>query len=187
MNSLRERISLELTKTPTSLLLQGYDFSNPDDYKILLEYPQVEHLYVGWTNFNDVGLEIISSLTNITMLHLAGTEITNEGLRHLVTMHKLGDLVLKENEQLTDECLIYLKQITALHTLHLASTSISVSALLELKVLPNMDALILDEDMIAGKSDEQKLREILETLSKHWPGCEIRIKGYGMVSDGKWD
>jgi len=91
------------------------------------------------------GYTHIKSLTNLRVLNLSGTHVTDAGLRHLKPLKKLESLNLDFTElELTDECIKHLLQLTQLKSLVLSFSLISDKGMAELSGLPHLESLDLE-------------------------------------------
>jgi Leucine-rich repeat (LRR) protein len=183
---LKAKLDEALTQQQQSLALIGYDLSDASPLITLKNYPQLTRLKLNWTNLNDQGLAVVAQLSQLEELQIAGNKITHVGLAHLTHLTQLHLLILKENPAIDNAGLQHLAALPHLQTLHLGGTSVTVEGLESLQTLPQLEALILDEEIIVDKPNEAQLRALLEKLSRTWPKAEIRIKGYGVVSNGHW-
>ncbi|MFN5416855.1 MAG: hypothetical protein ACK5B9_07345 [Flavobacteriia bacterium] len=137
------------------------------------------------SDLNDDGLLLLSNFILLENLNLQETQITNEGIKHLKKLPNLKCLRLKENPQLTNECVVYLKEIKTLVNLHIHETSINMEGLKKLIVLQNLQFIALDV------FENNYTFEGLSQLSIEIPNCEILAKGSGMFLngnfEGKWE
>jgi hypothetical protein len=137
------------------------------------------------SDFNDAGLLLLSNFNLINNLNLQETQITNTGIKHLKNLKNLEYLRLKENPQLTNECIDYLTEIESLVELQIHETSISLEGLKKMVVLKNLHLIVLDV------FEDNYTFEGLSQLSIEIPNCEILAKGNGMFMngnfEGKWE
>ena len=97
--------------------------------------------------------------------------------RQLARLPRLTHLRLKDNRQLSDECVPHLLALPHLRSVQVHETSITASGLAQLARLPELRDLCVDEET----GTEVELRE----LSMLMPRCEILIKGRGALLAGK--
>jgi hypothetical protein len=102
----------------------------------------------GSTGFDDNDAKHLRELTNLKVLDLSRTQITNKGLVHLETMTELEGLDLS-GTQVTDHGFAYLKEMTKLDTLILEDTQISDQGLVHLKRMTRLDQLWLGGTQIS--------------------------------------
>ena len=76
------------------------------------------------------------------MLHLKGTQITDDGLKHLVDLPTLEKLHLEETK-LTDNGLDHLRNIPKLKWLNIYGTEVSDAGIEQLKQLKNLEKLYI--------------------------------------------
>jgi hypothetical protein len=173
-------------KNTKHLHLWGVTFATQSELQALAEYPFVTHVNLASSNINDEGLKIISGFSNIEILDLDATDITDAGLPHLAPLVRLNQLRLKEVSQLTDAALPHLVSLQALELLHLEGTSVTLAGLTVLTQLSNLKLLIIDPDLLEDQVDEAARRNQLESISHQLSNCEILLKGYGVVTNGRW-
>lgn len=133
------------------------------------------------SNLNDEGLEIVCDIPQLNALDLQSTQITNQGLRHLHKLKKLTWLRLKENAQLTNECIPFLLQIESLQDLQIHETSVNQKGLNELAVMKSLRHIIVDI-----WKDNYTYEGLLQ-LSIAMPECKILAKGYGAFYNGEFE
>jgi hypothetical protein len=151
-----------------------------DELAKLRRFPRLTAASFFESGLDDRGLQHVAAVTTIDNLNLQSTPITNGGLACLVTM-PLKHLRLKENAQLTDDCVPHLVRITSLVTLGVHETSIGQAGLDQLVALPNLRYLVVY--IRDGNYTLESLRE----LSVRMPECEIVAKGHPVLRAGVWD
>jgi hypothetical protein len=131
----------------------------------------VNHVDFRYTLLTDEGLALMATrIRSIEMLDLNGTAITNEGIKNLVQMEYIGELRLKECEQIDNGCIQYLNQLHSLKLLYLKSTPVTIEGLMELK-LANLEHLFFS-------SHQKEIQEgHLQILRTHLPKAELIIDG----------
>jgi Leucine-rich repeat (LRR) protein len=132
------------------------------------------------SNLNDEGMAVLCELSSLENLDLQGTEITNDGLCGLKQLTQLKYLRLKENWQLTNSCILHLKQIHSLCDLQIQETGISQDGLDRLSGMTSLQWIVLSVD--DGNFTYERLLE----LSKKLPACAILAKGHGEFLNGKF-
>lgn len=130
------------------------------------------------TNLSDIGLEYVCRVKTIESLNLQSTEISNSGLRHLAKLPRLASLRLKENSQLTNECVPFLLPLKSLVDLQIHGTSIDQEGL---KQLTELDGL---RDICIAVWDNNYTFDALIEASKRMPKCTILAKGRGEFIQG---
>lgn len=141
---------------------------------------ELTHLNASSHLLCDDHLKIIGNLDHLEMLDLVMTEITDEGLREISGLHKLVELRLKDNPQLTDACIPYLANLKSLKSIHLGNTDITPEGLKRLLSTVALETVILDsafDEFIAP----------LAMLTCEYPKLEILVKGTGTITRGQLD
>ena len=149
-----------------------------EDLQKLRQFTNLTHLNASFYKLEDEHLPYIAAVSTIELLDLVLTEITDKGLAALVPMTNLEELRLKDNPQLTDNCLTHLSRIKSLKLLHLDNTDVTVAGLKTLLADLVLETVILDSDL-ATHQDE------LKQLSVQYPNLEIRLKGTGTFFNGE--
>jgi hypothetical protein len=92
----------------------------------------IRHLQV-----RDWGAEIVANLTEVQILDLTDAGVTDAGLKHLVRLGRLKELILHDNKGISDASLDSLSELKELRELDLYGTSISGAGVRRLqKTLP---------------------------------------------------
>jgi hypothetical protein len=87
---------------------------------------------------SDEGLAYLAEIPSLSVLDLSGTQITDDGLRHLTGL-ELRSLRIS-NPQLTDDSVKHLEAMKSIRRLSVRGTKISDQAKEHLKkVIPNLD------------------------------------------------
>lgn len=144
----------------------------------LLKLTHIRHLNVSSCDLEDKHLETIGKLKTLELLDLDSTEISDHGLSFLEPLQQLKQLRLKDNPQLTDNCIDYLVRIPSLEMLHAGNTSITSTGLSLLLDRVQLKTLILDSEFADSIAD-------LLDLSGRYPDLEIILKGTGCISNGR--
>ncbi len=156
-------------------------------------FKEVEHLFslrqikrlvsanFSSSDLNDNGLLILSNFIELDNLNIQDTQITNEGIKYLKKLKNLKFLRLKENPQLTNECIFNLIEIESLQDLQIQETSITEEGLKNLLILKNLRNITLD---VSGNN---YTFEGLLQLSIDIPDCNILAKGGGVFQNGKFE
>jgi Leucine-rich repeat (LRR) protein len=97
----------------------------------------LEVLWLHSTPVTDSGLKQIAGLTNLQSLNLSSTRITDEGLKHIASLTGLQQLFLGST-QVTDAGLKHLAGLTNLRNLDLYSTQITDAGLRHLAELTGL-------------------------------------------------
>jgi hypothetical protein len=137
------------------------------------------------SGLDDVGLRYVSDVPTIENLDLQDTRITNEGLSVLERLPNLKVLRLKENEQLSNECIPHLLKLKQLMNLQIHETSIDQFGLNQLAVMSTLTDICL---YVEG--DNYSFDGLLN-LSNWLPLCTILAKSRGEFWQGeftgRWD
>lgn len=133
------------------------------------------------SNLKDEGLAYVVNCNEIENLNLQETEITNEGIKYLKKLKKLKYLRLKENPQLTNECISNLAEIEHLEDLQIHGTSITEDGLKNLAILENL------KDITLSVRENNYTFEGLLKLSIVIQNCTILAKGDGIFYNGKFE
>lgn len=133
------------------------------------------------SNLNNNGLALLSSLIQLEYLDLQETEITDDGTKYLTNLKNLNFLRLKDNPQLTNECIPHLTKIENLKELQINETSINQKGLEKLVVMKNLEKIILE----VWKNNFTF--ETLLKISLKMPNCIIQAKGDGEFHNGRFD
>ena len=118
--------------------------SRMDDLKKLAICPNLKSANFCGTDLDDVGLEHVSLVVTLESLDLQDTKITNDGLAHLARLPRLRYLRLKENRQLTNQCVSHLLRLENLTDLQIHETSIDQQGLESLATMPNLRDICVD-------------------------------------------
>jgi hypothetical protein len=133
------------------------------------------------SNLDDVGLTYVSDVATIENLNLQDTKISNEGLRVLERLPNLKYLRLKENMQLSNECIPHLLKLKQLIDLGIHETSIDQYGLKQLAVMDTLTDICVDV-----WKDNYSFDMLLD-LSARMPGCRILAKGRGEFFQGEFE
>jgi hypothetical protein len=138
----------------------------------------MSHLNFNYSDFTDKDLEKLERKSSVTSLDIQGTDLTDDGLAHLVPMTSLSELRLKDNPQLTDGCIPHLSKLSYLSSIHIENTAISVVGLRNLLENVGVDQIIL------GSEFNESIEKLL-ALSALYPTTEILFKGRGIIFNGQ--
>lgn len=137
------------------------------------------------SGLDDVGLCYVSDMATIAGLDLQDTRISNEGLSVLERLSDLQYLRLKDNPQLSNECVPHLLKLTQLEDLQIHETSIDQYGLNQLAVMHSLRDICL---YVEGNN--YSFDGLLD-LSTRMPSCTILAKGRGEFRQGEfsgtWD
>jgi hypothetical protein len=137
------------------------------------------------TGLDDVGLGYVTDVPTIENLDLQYTLISNDGLSVLERLPNLRYLRLKENPQLSNECIPHLLKLKQLIDLSIHETSIDQFGVNQLVVMDTLEDICLDV-----WKDNYSFDELLD-LSIRMPRCRILAKGRGEFFRGEftgtWD
>lgn len=152
-----------------------------NELSYLKQFPDLISASFSSSNFNDEGLIHLSNCSEIESLNLQETEITNEGIKYLKKLKKLKHLRLKENPQLTNECISNLTELESLQDLQIQETSITEDGLGKLIVLKNLEYITIDV------WENNYTFEGLLKISIRIPNCNILAKGDGIFCNGEFE
>jgi hypothetical protein len=137
------------------------------------------------SGLDDDGLRYVSYVQTIENLDLQDTRISNEGLSVLERLPNLKYLRLKENAQLSNECIPHLLKLKQLVDLQIHETSIDQDGVNQLVVMDTLRDICLDV-----WKDNYSFDKLL-VLSIRMPRCRILAKGRGEFLQGDfsgtWD
>ena len=148
--------------------------------KSLSQLKNLRHLNAAGCYLIDHDLVAIGQVESLELLDLDLTDITDDGLQHLSTLTNLSELRLKDNGQLTDDCVDYLLHLENLKLIHIANTSITINGLKKMVSHLNLETIIIDSDF------NNDIDELLRITEKY-PKLTIIFKGRGDISNGKID
>lgn len=165
------------------LSLNSKNFANGsmDELKKLAEFESLTSACFAGTELDDIGLGHICQVVDLEDLNLQWTEISDHGLSSLAKLPRLSTLRLKENDQLTNECVAHLIKLENLADLQIHGTSIDQQGLKELVGLKNLRNLLIDSDNCGSSL------EMTKELSLQMPDCVILVKGCGEFKNGKFE
>jgi len=143
--------------------------------------PQLRGASFSGSDLGDAGLAVLCGLSKLENLDLQGTEITNDGLCGLKKLTSLKYLRLKENDQLTNACILHLKQIRSLSDLQIQETGIRQEGLDRLAGMASLQRIVLS--VYQGNFTYDGLLK----LSLALPGCTILAKGHGEFVSGRFE
>lgn len=144
----------------------------------LFQLKHLKHLNLSSSDLFDKHLEVIGQMKTLELLDLDLTEITDNGLRNLKPLKQLRELRLKDNPQLTNECIEHLINIDQLEFIHIGNTSITIKGLTKLITQKQLKSVIVDIEF------ENEINELLRITQKD-SKLEITLKGKGIISNGK--
>lgn len=156
-------------------------FKDVEQLFILRQFTQLSSANFSGSDLNDDGLFILSNFLELDNLNLQDTQITNEGTKYLKKLKNLKYLRLKENPQLTNECISNLIEIESLKDLQIHETSINQNGLKKVTVMKGLQDITLDVF-----EDNYTFEELLQ-LSIEIPNCNILAKGDGIFFNGNFE
>jgi hypothetical protein len=98
-------------------------FSSSEDWACMVKLKELESIQITGFGINDKGLEYLSGLKKLLFINIfceGETSITDNGIKHLASLPKLGRLVIKDGH-FTDKALEYLSGMPDLRDLELTS------------------------------------------------------------------
>jgi hypothetical protein len=152
-----------------------------DELRKLKLFPNLKSAGFCGTNLDDAGLEHVSHVATLENLNLQDTKVSNDALVHLARLPRLKHLRLKENSQLTNECVPHLMRLESLIDLQIHETAIDQQGLSHLEGMKNLKDLCVD-----GWNDNDTFDSLL-ALSARMPECTILAKGRGTFFQGRFE
>jgi hypothetical protein len=149
-----------------------------DALKSLVQLTNLKHLNAAGCYLVDHDLVTIGQVTSLELLDLDLTDISNNGLQHLSNLTNLSELRLKDNPQLTDDCVNYLLHFDKLKLIYIANTSITINGIKKMLSHLNLKTIILDSNL------DNDIEELL-LITEKYPKLKITLKGRGEISNGK--
>ncbi len=131
-------------------------------------------------NLDDVGLDYVCDVPTIDNLCLQETKVTDQGLASLAKLPRLMYLRLKDNPQLTDDCVPHLVRLPQLVDLQIHETSITEEGLRQLATAQTLTGICIDV-----WNDNYSFDGLAE-VSAQMPNCTILAKGRGEFHRGKF-
>ena len=148
------------------------------ELKKLALLKKLKHLNLASSDLLDKHLEFIGQVETLELLDLDLTEITDNGLRNLQSLKQLRELRLKDNPQLTNNCIQFLSNIEQLELIHIENTAITIEGLIKLLNHKELKSIISDFE------SKNEIEELIRITEKY-PKLEITLKGTGVISNGK--
>ncbi len=158
-----------------------HDIENTSELAKLRLLPHLKSANFAGTNLDDRGLLHVAGVSTIEHLDLQETKISNEGLAYLASLPRLRYLRLKDNRQLTNDCIPHILRLETLVELQIHETSIDQDGVNQLATLQNLRGLCLDI-----WDDNYSFQALLE-LSVRMPQCTILAKGRGDFCGGRFE
>ncbi len=136
------------------------DFSDTDMHRIR-SMTDLQVLSLENTKVTDAGLNHLAELTNLENLNLSGTDVTDDGLAHLKTLTNLKSLALS-GTKVTSAGMENLKDLKNLTELYLFDTAVTDDGLKHLESLTNLTILNLARTKItdAGVKHLQQMKKL---------------------------
>jgi hypothetical protein len=116
--------------------------ANDEDLKLLAPLSHLRELRLWGTDITDDGLKHLRAHTDLVFLSLVDTRVTNEGLRHLSGMINLERLYLRRTD-VSDAGLAHLSTLTNLGHLSLVHTQVAGDGLVHLGKMAKLERLYL--------------------------------------------
>ncbi|KQV54466.1 MULTISPECIES: hypothetical protein [unclassified Duganella] len=151
-----------------------------EELRLLAEFKHLSSASFSGTNLDDIGLGHVCRVTSIENLDLQFTEISNQGLSSLENLPRLAKLRLKENDQLTNDCIGYLTRLDSLVELQIHETSIDQQGIKQFALMGKLRNFLIDFDNCNGSF------ETVKELSLEMADCEILVKGHGEFRNGEF-
>jgi len=123
-----------------------------------------------WDHVDDDQIEMmITHVQSINMLDLDETEITNHSIELLGKLSFIKELRLKGCNEIDDDAIPHLNNISGLELLHLGGTPISLNGLLQLSATHPLRMLLISVD------DPELHQNELTTIAQRFPACELIV------------
>ncbi len=159
----------------------GHSFKDVEHLFRLRQFTRLRSANFSGSDLDDAGLLRLSDYVELENLDLQDTQITVAGTGYLKQLKNLKYLRLKENPQLTNECIPNLIAIAHLQELQIHETSITEEGVQSLAILKHLRHLTLDV-----RKNNYTFDGLLK-LSIAIPHCEILAKGDGVFCNGIFD
>ena len=178
---------VEIDQTTFEIDIEYFSFpsfhriGDMDELAKLSMLPRLRSASFYGTQLDDRGLVHISRVATIENLDLQDTLVTNAGLAHVARLPRLKYLRLKENNQLTNDCVPHILRMTALVDLAIHETSIDQRGANQLTALPNL------RDLCVDVHDDKYTFDGLRDLSTRMPSCRILAKSRGEFLAGEFE
>ena len=179
--------TIQIDSQSFDIAIEHFSFSSYHDIEDMSELAKLRLLArltsatFNGTNLDDCGLLHVASVSTLENLDLQDTKISNDGLRHLTSLRRLKYLRLKDNPQLTNDCISHILRLEALVNLQIHETSIDQDGVNQLVTLANLQDICLDV-----RGSNYTFQALLE-LSARMPQCTILAKGRGEFCGGEFD
>ena len=179
--------TVEIDHTTFEIDIEHFSFpsfhriSDMDELAKLSMLPRLRSASFYGTQLDDRGLVHICQVSTIENVNLQDTLVTNAGLAHVAQLTQLQYLRLKENRQLTNDCVPHILRMTALVDLQIHETSIEQQNTKQQTALPNLQDLCVD--VYNGNYTFDGLRD----LSARMPSCRILAKSRGEFLAGEFE
>lgn len=140
------KVKLDNLQTVEALSLQHstFDFARTSgkgsDFEYLKAFTNLKILYLTNTPLTDAGLAHVKELTRLKKLFLSGTQVTDAGLAHVAELTQLEVLFLGKT-QVTDAGLVHLKGLANLKGLFLYQTRVTDAGLAHLAAMSSLEEL----------------------------------------------
>jgi len=118
---------------------------------LVKEFPHVTHVFLTGTQVGDEGLKHLASLPNLERLELSATKVTDAGLKYLERARNLSYLDLI-GTAVTDAGMEHLQTLPRLAELDLSATQITDASTAILKRFPALFHLRADETALTDRS-----------------------------------
>ena len=127
------------------------------------QHPDLRHLGLDKSGVTDDDLKAIESMTQLEVVHLQGTKITDAGLIHLRPLKNLIHLMVNISG-VTDEGVNHLGGLGRLQSLFLGNSKVTDAGLVSLEALGQLKYLSLDRTLVtdSGMASVAKLTNLEE-------------------------
>jgi Leucine-rich repeat (LRR) protein len=119
---------------------------------------------------DDFFFYLTSRVHSVGEIVLRCTNVTDKGVDYISTLKNLRQLTLKDHRGITKACLPGINKLTELEYLDISKNDISIEDLYTLTSLKKLKQLFISSD-----KPDREIAEELDSLKKHFPGCEVTV------------
>jgi internalin A len=140
------------------------------------------------TGVDDDALKVLPMLSDLEILDLSKTQVTNAGLTYIAKLTRLRALRLSSVSGVTDEGLAHFKNLKHLERLDLQGTAVTGSGIPQLADLPNLRSIHLSGARITDESMEQleSLKSLEELLLAYTNVSDAGLQRTGSLPRLRW-
>jgi internalin A len=126
---------------------------------VLKEFKGLQSLSLGGTKVTDASMKAVKEITTLKELYLGNMAITDHGLYEIRGLTGLIDLNLSLDKGVTDQGMVYFKNMKNLRNLALDSTKVTDAGLKEFKNVPSLTNLFLGGTLVTD-AGLQELKDL---------------------------